>query len=470
MGKEKVHKPKDIGSTNGRKDILPVEDQSNVKESADGVKTVNPSCVSISNGTKVPVEECSQVGMGLSTARDRKTGENCENQFSSSSNNVYSGNQYPQNPWNIGFPYPQPMSSVPFAHLQGYQHPGMSNDTSSRIDKLELNMGKILDILSKKDNNMDKSMDIKKGNDDFSHGRSDNMYEDVSDAEGDRFSVNTRFSPKHDGDSVDLNDSLEAPFGCVKEGVEVDPSVASFVNKMCTQEPDWEYFREVSERYATQPKNCKYVVVPEMDKTVANNFARLDANREKQLVSIQKNAVKSVVANTKLLDMLKSLKQDNPDCEVTQEMYNLAKDSVFLAAHTSFKLSSHRRCNAKSNVADSFVGICDTAKNPITDKLFGDDVIKACKDIGDDSRAMEKVLKQPYQSKSYAYNRRPFGQSSNYLRGVRGSNRSFGRGYSRSSYNSSRGGYNNNSNRSNGGFRSRGYQSNRGAQGSQSKN
>ena len=96
-----MQKPKDIGNSTSRKDILPVniDDHSNEpKDSSDGVKTVNPTGGSVNNGTKVPMEGCAKVGMGLSNARDGRMSDNCENQFmmsqnnTGSSNNVYSGN------------------------------------------------------------------------------------------------------------------------------------------------------------------------------------------------------------------------------------------------------------------------------------------------------------------------------------------------------------------------------------------
>ena len=356
-----------------------------------------------------------------------------------------------------GFPnqwpsqYFQPMAG-PYASL-GYPGAHAQSDigNNKRVDALEANVNKILEIISKNaqgTQNFQGNIDNNTQNLPSDVQNATMQYENVSDdQEEGEYRENSDFSMGDNGASCSnsLDDSFEKAFSANKVVPSVDQSVADMVNKACTESPSEEFFQNLMAKY-DRPENCDKVCAPELDKKLFNTSiaGSKDINfMERRLFSIQEVLAHSLHANIRLMDMLTAFKKQDPDCEVTKEMFDIVRSSTFLAGHASFKMSLLRRENIKKLLDERNTDVVDHIRVPITSRLMGDDFVKSCKEAAENKSALTRVLKKPVQSfsrPSYAssngrfqQNRQNFRGNNNYLRGVRPA---FNRGTSRGRYNS----------------------------------
>ena len=237
----------------------------------------------------------------------------------------------------------------------GYPATHAQTDVNNRrVDVLEQNVNKILEILSRNAQNSDANKGtnginneeqlnyVPKGitGDNIAHSTANYVpppsmqYENVSEEEGE-FIEAFNDKEKNENEVPIDEDAFEKAFSSEKFWAPVDKSVADLVNKACTEQPSEDFYKSLMDRY-DKPENCNKVVAPELEKRFfCASSTSIPGSREvnlleKKLYAAQDVLVHALYANIKLLDMLKSLKTDDPECEVTKELYEVAQGATFL--------------------------------------------------------------------------------------------------------------------------------------------
>ena len=208
------------------------------------------------------------------------------------------------------------------------------------------------------------------------------------------------------GDNVDVQSSSGCPnftdlaFPTPSKAEPIDDELADFAAKACTVEPDPEVLANILKEFI-QPENCKYVVAPELEsKLLVNDLQPYLKARERDLVSAQNDLVHGMYGLLNLTASLQIL-QSESDHDVFSELTDTARKTLLLCGHTSLALSKLRKQNLKSVFNPRFDKVCSNATE-ITTKLFGDDLIKSCKDTAEESAAMDKVLRAIKPNKSFS--------------------------------------------------------------------
>ena len=263
----------------------------------------------------------------------------------------------------------------------------------------------------------------------------DNGYENISDNEIDIIDSNNN--------NV-CSDDIAGLFPTDKSGGSIDDALAVIANRACTDKPDDDFMKNIRDKYP-KPENCNKVVAPELEKKLFNcGVVPPGQQRVKHTERVLRNAqsvlTDSVYAQLRVVDSLKQLVHDSPDCDFTKELYETSRDAMLMACNSSFRLSVARRDNVKSLLDEKNVDVTDPSVVPITDKLFGDDLVKSCKEAFEARAALSKVLKKPTStytpSSSSVYRRNNSGKKQDYFRGTKPA-------WSKSSYRGRSYGYNN---------------------------
>ena len=90
--------------------------------------------------------------------------------------------------------------------------------------------------------------------------------------------------------------------------------------------------------------------------------------------------------------------------EECQEMKKLGLEAMSLLTHASYEINMQRRLLLKPDIGREYSALC-SSQLPFTDLLFGDDLQKHLKDIGDQNKIGAKITPahkgtRPYSGKS----------------------------------------------------------------------
>lgn len=136
-------------------------------------------------------------------------------------------------------------------------------------------------------------------------------------------------------------------------------------------------------------ENTTMLVAPRLNDCVWNVVDKETCKRDSTLQNIQKCIVKGVTVMAKVADRLYQASQggDMPDPE--KEFTDLT-DAVTLVLAGHHNINLFRREQIKPDLHKDFKSICSN-NCPITTDLFGEDLPKRLKDIGDANKAGNKV-------------------------------------------------------------------------------
>ena len=87
------------------------------------------------------------------------------------------------------------------------------------------------------------------------------------------------------------------------------------------------------------------------------------------------------------------------DAEKTQALKRHGLDALSLLTHVNYELNMLREMGMKPDIGKDYAALC-SAQLPFTDMLFGDDLHKQLKDIGDVNKIGAKFPTRPSTAKS----------------------------------------------------------------------
>ena len=138
-------------------------------------------------------------------------------------------------------------------------------------------------------------------------------------------------------------------------------------------------------------ENTNMLVAPRLNECVWNVIQKETRSRDSSLQNVQKAVMKGLIPIVKLADKFLQLKTNkNGETPDPNEVFNEIANGVTLILAGHHNLNMMRRELVKPDLNKDFKSIC-SQNCPITTELFGDDLPKRLKDIGDANKAGNKV-------------------------------------------------------------------------------
>ena len=203
-------------------------------------------------------------------------------------------------------------------------------------------------------------------------------------------------------------------------GPDVAAAIAQRVNDAVSKKPLETKFKELQDKYKS-PKNCNFLCVPKVNLELWHDLPRSTKSKDLGLQEIQKNLVKSAQPMIQLLDTVLKLQVEQTPVDASQ-ILPLIADAVTLLGHASYLTSLKRREFLKSDIAPAYQSVCSKS-NPVTTNLFGDELPKHIKEIGEVNKISRKTMSRPNVLSKRSYDHKTTPASSRFYQ--RGGRRAF---------------------------------------------
>jgi len=172
-------------------------------------------------------------------------------------------------------------------------------------------------------------------------------------------------------------------------GPDVADAIAQRVNDAVSKKPLETKFKELQDKYRS-PKNCQFLCVPKVNLELWHDLPRATKSKDLGLQEIQKNVVKSAQPMIQLLDLVLRFQHENKPVEAAS-ILPLISDAVTLLGHASYLTSLKRREFLRPDIAPAYQSVCSKS-NPVTTNLFGDELPKHIKEIGEVNKIARKTM------------------------------------------------------------------------------
>ena len=163
--------------------------------------------------------------------------------------------------------------------------------------------------------------------------------------------------------------------------------LAKLLNKMFRSKMGETILKEKLERQV-RPENCAYAKVTRCNtgiwRKLRENMSKLDL----QMAKMQQPLVKGIIPIAQVADTAMGAKSLNLD-EI-QLVKKRCLEALSLLTHVNYELIIQRRFLMKPDIGSEFGSLCSPVV-PFTDNLFGDDLQKHLKDIGDQNKIGAKL-------------------------------------------------------------------------------
>ena len=166
------------------------------------------------------------------------------------------------------------------------------------------------------------------------------------------------------------------------------PQLAKLLNKMFRNRLPDKLLKEKLERQA-RPKNCDSVKPTRVNPGIWRKLREPTQKRDLQLFKIQQALVKGIIPIARLTDLSMTEKK-GLDQEGVQQIKQFGLDALSLLTHVNYELNMQRKQLMKPDIGRDYASLC-SPHVPFTDWLFGDDLQKQLKGIGDVNKIGAKV-------------------------------------------------------------------------------
>ena len=146
--------------------------------------------------------------------------------------------------------------------------------------------------------------------------------------------------------------------------------------------------KDLYEKYKT-PANCKYLCVPKVNLELWHNLSKEPKSKDLGLQELQKGIVKASQPVTQLFDSALKARKDNSLMD-PNVLLPFLTDAVTFLGHASFLTPLKRRDFLKPEIAKPYPSVCNRS-NAITTCLFGGELPKHIKEIGEVNKMSRKV-------------------------------------------------------------------------------
>ena len=181
-------------------------------------------------------------------------------------------------------------------------------------------------------------------------------------------------------------------------GPKVVDIIAERINDSCSKKPLDTKLKELQDKYKT-PENCKVLCVPKVNLQLWHDLPRATKTRDLGLQELQKNIVKSAQPMLLLFDTIVKAKAEKKAIQPI-EISPMLADAVTLIGHASYLASVKRRKFLKPDISSAYQSVCSKS-NPVTTFLFGDELPKQIKDIGEVNKISRKTLARVGTTRRY---------------------------------------------------------------------
>ena len=191
--------------------------------------------------------------------------------------------------------------------------------------------------------------------------------------------------------------------------------LAKLVAKMFRSRMADKTLQEKMDRHA-RPANCEAAKPTRVNAGIYRRLGEYTKKRDFNLYKIQQVLIKGIIPVIKIADLCMSgdLRGDQ-----AQQAKRLALESLSLLTHTNYELNIQRKLFMKPDIGKDYNALC-SPHVPFTDWLFGDDLQKQLKDIGDENKTGARVLpghKPSYGNSGNFHNNQNFHKASKNFRG-----------------------------------------------------
>ena len=191
--------------------------------------------------------------------------------------------------------------------------------------------------------------------------------------------------------------------------------LAKLVTKMFRSKMADKTLQEKMDRHA-RPANCDAAKPTRVNAGIYRRLGEYTKKRDFNLYKIQQVLIKGIIPVIKIADLCMS---GNLIGEKGQQAKRLALESLSLLTHTNYELNIQRKLFMKPDIGKDYTALC-SPHVPFTDWLFGDDLQKQLKDIGDENKIGARVLpshKSSYGNSGNFNNNNNFHKASKNFRG-----------------------------------------------------
>ena len=177
--------------------------------------------------------------------------------------------------------------------------------------------------------------------------------------------------------------------------------LAKLVNKMFRCKLSEKNLKDCLDRQE-RPANCEAAKLLKFNPGIWRRLREFAKKRDPQFYKIQQALIKGILPVVRIADKLMTVKSANT--EECQEMKKLGLEAMSLLTHASYEINMQRRLLLKPDIGREYSALC-SSQLPFTDLVFGDDLQKHLKDIGDQSKIGAKITlahkgTHPYAGKS----------------------------------------------------------------------
>ena len=177
-------------------------------------------------------------------------------------------------------------------------------------------------------------------------------------------------------------------------GPEVAEVIAQRVNDACSKKAMDSKLKDLYEKYKT-PANCKYLCVPKVNLELWHDLCKESKSEDLGLRELTGKASQPII---QLFDSALKANKDKSSMDPHVSLPLLA-DAVTFLGHASFLTSLKRREFLKPDIAKPYQSVCNKS-NAITTCLFGDELPKHIKEIGEVNKISRKVSGRPTSIKN----------------------------------------------------------------------
>ena len=155
-----------------------------------------------------------------------------------------------------------------------------------------------------------------------------------------------------------------------------------------------------------RPANCTTAKPPRVNPGIWQRLREPTKNRDIQFYKIQQALTKGILPVVRITDKLRQAKSINAlEC---QDLKKLGLEALSLLTHASYE-NLQGRLLLRPDIGKEYSALC-SSQLPFTDFLFGDDLQKHLKDIGDQNKIGAKIT--PNYKGERSFPRRPGNNSS----------------------------------------------------------
>lgn len=177
----------------------------------------------------------------------------------------------------------------------------------------------------------------------------------------------------------------------------VNDKLANLVNKMIRNKLPEKQANEKMEQYK-RPKNLDNLKVPQVNPGIYRKLREVTIKKDRYARHMQNALVKGMIPLARITDVLTT--QNAVQGEDLQMLKKLAIDAMQFFAEANYELNIQRKMSMRNDIGQQYAALC-SPQVAVTDWLFGDDLAKEMKEIGDQNRIGNKFTGNNYGGNNY---------------------------------------------------------------------